>query len=143
MTVRTREEILAKTRVLIVDDHSTVRRGLTDLLDQQPDLSVCGAVASAEQALDFLPDQHVDLAIVDISLGQMDGLQLTRQLSRDYPHLCILVLSMQDPASCAERALDAGACGFVAKAQAVDTLLTAIHQVLNGGTYVSPSPGVA
>ena len=143
MTARMREEMLAKTRVLIVDDHCTIRRGLTDLLDQQPDLSVCGAVSSAEQALHFMLDQHVDLAIVDISLGQMDGLQLTRQLSRDYPGLRILVLSMQDPASYAERALDAGACGFVAKAQAVETLLTGIRQVLNGGTYVSPSPGAA
>ena len=143
MNARGLTRVSARTRVLVVDDHYAVRRGLTELLGQQPDLSVCAAVASAERALDFVLEQPVDLAIIDISLGRMDGLQLTRQLKRDHPGLLVLILSMHDPALYAKRALDAGACGFVAKAEAGENLLIAIHQVLKGGTYVSRPPGTA
>lgn len=127
------------TRVLVVDDHYAVRRSLTRLLDQQPTLTVCAAVASAERALDLAKRQPVDLAIVDISLPSMDGLELTRKLRHDYPALRILILSMHDPTVYAQRALDAGASGFLAKQEAGAVILTAIHQVLTGGTYISPA----
>lgn len=127
------------TRVLVVDDHYAVRRSLIRLLDQQPSLTVSAAVASAERALDFVGRQPVDLAIVDISLPTMDGLELTRKLRRDHPTLPILILSMRDPAVYAQRALDAGASGFLAKQEASAAILTAIHQVLTGRTYVSPA----
>jgi len=109
MTASGARSLAARTRVLIVDDHYAVRRSLTELLGQQPGLTVCAAVPSAERALGFMVEQPVDPAIVDISLGKMDGLQLTRRLSRDYPNLRILVLSMHDAASYAPLALDAGA----------------------------------
>ena len=128
MTVSRARSLGARTRILIVDDHDVIRSSLTELLSQQSALTVCAAVSSAERALDFLLDQPVDLAIVDISLGEMNGLQLTQRLSRDYPHLRVLILSMHDPASHAARALAAGARAFVTKSQAGTTLLTAIGQ---------------
>jgi len=123
------------TRVIIVDDHDMVRRGLMRLLGEQPHLTVCASLENAERALDYLENQTADLAIVDISLGHMDGLQLTRRLRRDHPHLRVLVLSMHDPVVYGEQARSAGASGFVAKATAGDTLLAAIERVRTGGTY--------
>lgn len=130
-----RTDALSMTRVIIVDDHEMVRRGLMRLLSEQPNLTVCASLESAELTLDYLKDQTADLAIVDISLGHMDGLQLTRRICRDHPHVRVLILSMRDPMVYAEQARCAGASGFVAKATAGDTLLAAIEQVRTGGTY--------
>ncbi len=126
---------VGKKNILIVDDHYVVRRGLVELLSQQPDLNVCDAVASAKQALDAVDREPVDLAIIDISLGEVDGITLTDVLKRKYPGMIILILSMHDEQLYGPRALQAGASGFVAKQQAGDTLLDAIHQVLNGRMY--------
>ena len=126
-----------RARVLVVDEHYAVRRSLIKLLDQQPGLSVSAAVASAERALDCAGRLSIDLAIVDISLRKMDGLELTRKLKCEYPGLRVLVLSMGDPAIYGRRALAAGASGFLAKQEAGAAILTAIQQVLAGGTYVS------
>jgi len=137
MTGPKSEQVSAKTRVLVVDDHYAVRRSLVRLLNQQSDLRVCAAVASAERALDLAQEQPIDLAIVDISLRSMDGLELTRRLTRHYPHLRVLILSMSDPVVFGPRALDAGATGFLAKQEAGAAILTAIHQVIAGNTYLS------
>ncbi|MBN1507770.1 MAG: response regulator transcription factor [Sedimentisphaerales bacterium] len=128
----------AKKNVLIVDDHCVVRRGVTELLNQQPDLCVCGAVASAEQALEVAGHEPLDLAIIDISLGQIDGIRLTSMLKQKYPRLVILILSMHDEHVYGPRAQRAGASGFVTKQQAGETLLDAIRQVLNGQLYFHP-----
>lgn len=124
-----------KKSILIVDDHYVVRRGLTELLSQQPDFTVCDAVASAEQALEVVEREPVDLAIVDISLGRMDGITLTDLLRQKHPKIIVLILSMHDEHVYGPRALHAGAAGFVAKQLAGETLLDAIHQVLNGQKY--------
>jgi DNA-binding NarL/FixJ family response regulator len=129
----------AKKNVLIVDDHYMVRRGITELLNQQPDLCVCGAVGSAEQALEVADRQSVDLAIIDISLGQIDGIVLTSMLKQKYPQLVVLILSMHDEHVYGPRAQRAGASGFVTKHQAGETLLDAIRQVLNGHMYFHPA----
>jgi len=126
--------------ILIVDDHEVVRRGLTALLSQQADLTVRHAVASAEEALDVITRESVDLAIVDISLGRMDGITLTDLLKRKCPSLVVLILSMHDEHLYGRRALDAGASGFVAKQDAGETLLDAIHQVLAGQRYFRTAP---
>ena len=126
---------IGKKNILIVDDHYVVRRGLVELLSQQPDLNVCDAVATAEQALDAVDREPVDLAIIDISLGEVDGITLTDVLKQKYPGMIILILSMHDEQLYGPRALQAGASGFVAKQQAGDTLLEAIHQVLSGQMY--------
>ena len=140
MTAPQTEAIAAGVRVLVVEDHYAVRRSLIRLLDQQPGLRLCAAVASAERALDLADQQPIDLAIVGIALRHMDGLELTRQLRRRHPHLRVLILSMYDPVVYSQRALDAGASGFLAKGEAGATILTAIQQVLAGHTYVSPAP---
>ena len=129
---------LTLRRVLIVEDHDIVRRGLTELLNQQPDLTVCAAVASAEEALELMQQQSFDLAIVDISLGRMDGLELTGRLKQRYPGLIVLILSMHEEHVYAERLVRAGASGFVAKQEAPETVLLAIAEVLNGRTYYHP-----
>jgi DNA-binding NarL/FixJ family response regulator len=133
----------ARTRVLVVDDCAIVRRGLTQLLEQQPDLTVCAAVEDAERAVQVMQEQAVDVAIIDISLGRVDGLELTQRLRCEYPHLRVLVFSMHDASHYADRALRAGASAFVAKHEASDTLVTAIYQVLSGQTYVSKARGLS
>jgi DNA-binding NarL/FixJ family response regulator len=120
-----------KARVLVVDDHQAVRRGLSDLLDQEPDLTVVAAVESAEQALAMVEDHPIDLAIVDICLGQMDGLELTRRLRSQYPGVHIVILSMHERSTYADKAIQAGASGYVAKPEAGEILLATIHQVLD------------
>jgi DNA-binding NarL/FixJ family response regulator len=130
----------AGARVLIVDDHYIMRRGLVELLDQQPEFTVGAAVSSAEQALTVARQGPFDLAIVDISLGRMDGIELTERLKTEYPELIVLILSMHSEEQYAERALRAGASGFVAKQRAGETLLHALHQVLNGQSYFSHIP---
>jgi DNA-binding NarL/FixJ family response regulator len=126
---------VARKNILIVDDHYMVRRGVMELLSQQPDLCVCGAVGSAEEALEVAERQPVDLAIVDISLGRIDGIMLTGMLKQKYPELVVLILSMHDEHLYGLRAQHAGASGFVAKQEAGEILLDAIHQVLSGRMY--------
>ena len=127
-----------KKNILIVEDHFMVRRGLTEFLSQQSDLAIRAAVANAEQALEVIEQQPIDLAIVDISLGRMDGLELTDILKRRYPDLIVLILTMHEEQLYGRRARRAGASGFVSKQQAADTLLEAIHQVLTGQLYYHP-----
>jgi DNA-binding NarL/FixJ family response regulator len=129
----------SRKRVLIVDDHYIIRKGLTELLGQQPDLIVCAVAANAEEALELTDQQGVDLALVDISLGQMDGLQLTEELKRRHPNLIVLILSMHDELHYGKRALGAGASGFVAKQNGGEVLLQAIREVLGGQSYYRSS----
>ena len=132
------------TRVLVVDDHYIMRRGLTELLGQQPNFTVGAAVNSAEDALEIARREHFDLAIVDISLGWMDGIELTDRLKREHAELIVLILSMHEEQQYADRALRAGASGFVAKQQAGEKLLDAVRQVLRGEQYfshISKHPG--
>ena len=128
-----------KTRLLLVDDHAVMRHGLAALFNEEPDLRVCGEAESAAQALDLLATTEVDVAVVDISLKGSDGLELIRQISSLHPRVLSLVLSMYDESVYAERALRAGARGYVRKAEAADTVMTAVRRVLKGDTYVSES----
>jgi CheY-like chemotaxis protein len=125
----------SKKNILIVDDHAMVRRGLTELLSEQPDLTIRAAVASAEEALEAVEQQPIDLAIVDISLDRMNGLELTGILKQRHPEVVVLILSMHEEQLYGRRARRAGASGFVSKQQASDSLLDAIHQVLAGHLY--------
>ena len=137
LAMSTHDQVTApgKKRILIVDDHEAIRSVLTSLLNEEPDLTVTATVESAEEALIAVQRQPVDLAIVDISLGQMNGLDLTRQLRLEHPDIRVLILSMHDPAIYGDRAVQAGASGYVAKQDASETLLHAIHRVVAGRTY--------
>lgn len=127
----------AKSRVLLVDDHPVVRDGLAQLIRGEADLTVCGEAGSAEEALDAVNRLEPDLAIVDISLGGVNGIELIKNIKAIRPTLVVLVLSMHDESHFAERALRAGASGYVMKREARDHIMQAIRTVLLGESYVS------
>lgn len=127
-----------KTRVFLVDDHPIIRRGLVQIIDQEPDLMVCGEAVDCAGALTAMRRDRPDLAVVDLSLQNSDGMDLIRDLKKTMPKLPILVLSMHDELVCAERALRAGARGYVMKQEAPTKVLEAIRQILAGGIYASP-----
>ncbi len=126
-----------KARILIVDDHAVVRSGVAMLINQEPDLHVCCEADDIESALSASRSCSQDMAIVDLSLNGMSGLELVKQLQLESPDLPILVMSMHDEAVYAEQALRAGAHGYIMKQVATATMLKAIRQLLNGGLYVS------
>jgi DNA-binding NarL/FixJ family response regulator len=126
-------------RIVIVDDHPVVRLGIRQMLATEPSLSVCGEADSVEGALQVCAASNADLAIVDLSLGKVSGLELIKELHAQHPDLAILVLSMHDESLFAQRALRAGARGYLQKHEAIEGLVGAIHHVLSGKVYVSDS----
>ena len=128
-----------KTRILVVDDHAIVRQGLIKLIETEFDLMVCSEAENADQALKAMAGQQYDLAIVDISLEGMNGLELTEMMKLRSPKMIVLILSMYEGLFYAQRALRAGASGYVAKYEAAEKIITAIRLVLSGKIYVSDS----
>jgi DNA-binding NarL/FixJ family response regulator len=124
-------------RILVVDDHPIVRLGIRQMISGEPSLSICCEAESADAALQWARSSKADLAIVDLSLGQGTGLELIRRLREAIPDLPVLVLSMHDETLFAERALRAGARGYIMKQEAISGLVQAIQQVLSGRIYVS------
>src|SRR5215472_4876750 len=129
--------IAHKSRVFIVDDHPLVREGLTNLINGQDDLIICGEAKNSAQALDGIMKAQPDVALIDISLENESGLELVKQLGSQFPQVALIVLSMHDEALYAERALHAGARGYVMKHETSKSVLASIQQVLAGGVYVS------
>lgn len=123
----------------MVDDHSVVRHGLTMLLQKEKDLSVCGEAGSYEEALALVAELRPEVVVVDLTLKDRSGMDLISELGRRQPGLCCLVLSMHDEAEYADRALRAGARGYVMKEDADELIVQAIRQVLAGEVYVSPA----
>jgi DNA-binding NarL/FixJ family response regulator len=128
-------------RIVLVDDHPIVRDGLVQMISRQPDLTVCGEAASAEEAMNVIAELQPDLAIVDIFLEGTNGIELTKMLHERDATLPILVLSMHDEGLYAERAIRAGARGYVMKQEASRTILEAVRSVLAGKRYVSSHVG--
>jgi DNA-binding NarL/FixJ family response regulator len=125
-------------RVFIVDDHPIVRRGLVDLIENEPDLAVCGEAADSKTAIEQVTAACPDLVLLDLSLGSVyNGFEVITQLRERVPSVRILVSSMYDEALYAERSLRAGASGYVGKHESPETLLTAIRKVLGGSVAVS------
>jgi DNA-binding NarL/FixJ family response regulator len=129
--------VKSKRKILIVDDHSVVREGLRGLIDRQPDLRVGAEASSAAEALDACEETAFDGVILDIALGNESGLDLLQRLRERYPALPVLVLSMHNESLYAERALRAGANGYVAKHEATSHLLKALRHVLDGKMFAS------
>lgn len=127
-----------KTRVLVVDDHPIVREGLALLFRQKKDLEICGEAEDAGQTLAAIAARPPDIAIIDITLKNSNGLDLIRLLKERYPSLPVLVLSVHDESIYAERALRAGARGYIMKEELTEKVVEAIHCVLNGKIYLSP-----
>jgi DNA-binding NarL/FixJ family response regulator len=126
-----------KSRILVVDDHPIVRQGLALLINQEADLLVCGEAEEASGAMHVLASAKPDILIVDISLNGPDGLDLLKSIRNVYPTLPVLILSMHDESMYAERALRAGANGYIMKQEATEKVLVALRRILGGEIYVS------
>lgn len=126
-----------KERVFLIDDHPIVRQGLAVLIDQEPDLAVCGTAADARSALDGVLKSKPNIVVVDLSMPGPDGLEFIKNLHVHMPKLPVLVLSMHDEMLYAERALKAGAQGYIMKHEAETNIMAAIRRVLQGEVYLS------
>ena len=131
------ETVAPKRRVFIVDDHPLVREGLTNLINSQSDLMVCGEAKDSSDATDGIKKEQPDVAIIDISLTNESGLELIKNLVKQFPQVAVVVLSMHDETLYAERALRAGARGYVMKHETSKSVLASIRRVIAGDIYVS------
>jgi DNA-binding NarL/FixJ family response regulator len=136
MTRKTSEET-GRTRIFLVDDHPLVREGLANLINQQEDLAVCGEAEDSAGAMAGIEESQPNVALIDISLKNESGLELVKKLEERFPLVALIVLSMHEEALYAERALRAGAKGYVMKRETTKSVLTAIRRVLAGDVYVS------
>ena len=127
----------AAARVFLVDDHPLIRRGLTELVNGQPDMVVCGDAGNVAEAKQGLAANRPDVLVADLSLPGADGMELIRDVAVLYPGLPVLVLSMHDEMFFAERALRAGARGYIMKQELSEKVVDAIRTVLRGEVYVS------
>ena len=122
---------------MIVDDHPMMRAGLMQLISKQPDMQVCGEAGNPAEAMKLLANSRPDLILVDISMKGASGLEFIRDVSAVHGNIPTLVVSMHDEKVYAERALRAGACGYIMKEQSAGYLIVAIQRVLEGGVYLS------
>jgi DNA-binding NarL/FixJ family response regulator len=130
------------TRILVVDDHPLFREGLASLLDRQPGWVCCAQVGTIEEAQRAVDQDQPDLVLLNLRLGTGDGLELLADWSRQRPHMPVLVLSQCDEAIYAERALRAGARGYLMKDQAAGAVVKAVGTVLAGEIYASRRVGL-
>ena len=132
-----RQSIRSAMRIFIVDDHELMRDGLSQLIDHEDDLEVCGEATGEDDALSKLDDAQPDLAIIDISLRQGNGIELIKRIKARTPTIRTIVSSMHDESLYAERALRAGALGYVSKQAPARSIIDAIRRVLAGELYLS------
>jgi DNA-binding NarL/FixJ family response regulator len=126
-----------KSKIFVVDDHPIVRQGLALLINREPDLTVCGEAEDAQTAVQSVATAKPDILVVDISLNGPDGLDLLKDIRLRYPDLPVLILSMHDESVYAERALRAGAQGYIMKQEATEKVLVALRRILSHEIYVS------
>jgi DNA-binding NarL/FixJ family response regulator len=126
-----------KFRVLLVDDHPIVRQGLALLIDREADLSVCGEAEGAHSAFHAIATLRPDIVLLDISLSGPDGLDVLKEIRMKTGTLPVLILSMHDESIYAERAMRAGANGYIMKQEATEKVLVATRRILQGGVYLS------
>ncbi len=135
--MKRRDSAETRARILIVDDHPVVRNGLRMLIDDEPDLIVCGEAGDADEAIRVLDAKKPDLVIVDLSLKGSSGLELIKRIKSRTATSKMLVSSMFDESLYAERVLNAGALGYVSKQEAMEKVVEAIRCVLSGRVYLS------
>jgi CheY-like chemotaxis protein len=126
-------------RVLVVDDHTVIRRGINSILQAWPQWEVSGEAASGEEAIQLAEDLKPDIIIMDISMPGMGGLEATKVIRKANPHVKILLLTLHDSLEWVETALRAGARGYVLKSDAEGELMRALNIVASDGVYASPS----
>jgi DNA-binding NarL/FixJ family response regulator len=127
----------AAATVLIVDDHPFMRRGLAQIIVDMPEITACDEASGVAEALEKVRARVPDVVVVDISLGDGNGLELTKDIKSQWPDIKVLVTSMHEESLFAERALRAGALGYVNKADDVDRFIAAFRRVLSGQVYLS------
>jgi DNA-binding NarL/FixJ family response regulator len=127
-----------KKRVLLVDDHPVLRKGLVRLIDSKDGFVVCGEASSATEAMELMHKLKPNLAIVDIGLPGASGIELMKTIRAQFPNFPVLILSMHEEALYASRALRAGAVGYIVKQDAIDNIALALQQTLQGERYLSP-----
>jgi DNA-binding NarL/FixJ family response regulator len=137
MSTKPKADPAPKTKVFLVDDHPLVREWLTQLIQRESDMTVCGEAEDTQQALKEIEATQPDVVIADITLKTTHGLELVKDLQARRPSLPVLVLSMHDESLYAERVLRAGARGYITKQEATKRILLAIRQVLSGQIYIS------
>ena len=130
------------TNLLIVDDHEIVRAGIKRLVENTPNLNIVADLGSGEEAYQFLHKNTVDLIIMDVSMPGKGGIETTNQIKKRYPKIKILMLSMHDNAMIIEKAMKAGADGYILKNDLSDDLLNAVEKVMNNETIISASVDV-
>lgn len=133
----TKPALTENTRIIIVDDHPLVRERLVELIDREPDLTVCGEAEDRQNALELIAALRPEMAIVDLSLKSSHGLELIKDLQIRQPEVLILVVSMQDELIYAERCIRSGARGYITKQAASRHVMQAIRKVLAGEIYLS------
>jgi DNA-binding NarL/FixJ family response regulator len=126
-----------KIKVLLVDDHPILRKGLGQLINAESDMLVCGEAEDSPKAFEAVGALNPDVMVVDISLKGGNGIELIKNVKARYPDLAVLVLSMHDEALYAERALRAGSLGYIMKEEAIEQVLVAIRRVLTGDIFLS------
>lgn len=136
-------ETANNSRVFIVDDHTMFREGLRQLIEHGPGLTVCGDAADSAEAMRGIRETKPDVVLVDISLAGASGIDLIRAIKAENDELLVLVVSMHDEVLYAERALRAGAMGYVMKHEPIKNVKAAIHKVLGGGMYLSEKTAVS
>jgi DNA-binding NarL/FixJ family response regulator len=125
-------------KVLITDDHAVVRRGLKQIINDEPDFEVAGEAGNSQEALDLVVDRRFDVMVLDITLPDRNGLLVLQEVKTLRPELPVLILSMHPEDQFALRALKLGAAGYLTKESAPDELVSALRRVLSGGKYISP-----
>ena len=126
-----------KKRILVVEDHPIFRLGLREFINQEEDLEVCAEAQDVRHAWQAIEKLSPDLIIADITLRHEDGIELTREITRRYGNIPVLILSMHDELLYAERAIRAGARGYITKQEAMESVVEAIRQVLEGKIYLN------
>jgi DNA-binding NarL/FixJ family response regulator len=126
-----------KAKIFLVDDHPLVREWLANLIEKNLDLTICGEAENAPAALEAIAELKPDLAIIDLSLGSSSGIDLIRSIRSSFPAVAMIVLSIHDERAYAERAIRAGARGYVMKRESTKKIIDAIREVLRGNLYLS------
>jgi two-component system, NarL family, invasion response regulator UvrY len=128
----------AMIRLVVADDHWVVREGIRQVVNDEPDLELAGEASNAEELLGLVRTHPCDLVVLDISMPGRSGLDVLRDLKRDYPDLLVLVFSMHPEVQYVAQAFRAGAAGYLTKEGVGEEFLAAIRKVIDGGRYISP-----
>jgi DNA-binding NarL/FixJ family response regulator len=129
---------MARYRIVLADDHTLIRHGIKIILSQDPNIDIVGEVGNGDELINTLEQTVVDMLILDISMPGVGGIELTEILKKRYPSLKILVLTMHKSIRFLRRALTAGADGYLVKTDTEQEILSAIHKIQDGATYISP-----